>query len=192
MLAEVNHRVKNNMQMLHGLLRAAQRETENREAQAVLADAGQRVATMAAAQQLLYRESNPRSFSIGEFLHAVCASAQQAFGRHIAVRITAESGHLANDISMPLALILNELLTNAAKHGINGRGTGEIAVTLKRSDGQIVLAVEDDGPGFDLHGTRRRSSGLGRVSGLARQLRGTFTVERGAGARCIVRFPDVQ
>ena len=62
---------------------------------------------------------------------------------------------------MPLALVLNELLTNAAKHGINGRGTGEIFVKLNRANGEIVLAVEDDGPGFDLHETGRRSSELG-------------------------------
>ena len=87
LLDELNHRVKNNMQMLHGLLRSAQRDTSSREAKAVLADAGQRVAAMAAAQQLLYNDSNPRSFSINEFLHAVCASARQAFGKEIAVRI---------------------------------------------------------------------------------------------------------
>ena len=190
LLDELNHRVKNNMQMLHGLLRSAQRDTSSREAKAVLADAGQRVAAMAAAQQLLYNDSNPRSFSINEFLHAVCASARQAFGKEIAVRIEAEPGHLSNEVSMPLALVLNELLTNAAKHGINGRETGEIFVKLNRANGEIVLAVEDDGPGFDLHETGRRSSGLGLIRGLSRQLRGTFTVERGAGARCIMRFPE--
>jgi two-component sensor histidine kinase len=145
---------------------------------------------MAAAQQLLYTDSNPRSFSISEFLHVVCASARQVFGQEIAVHIEAAPGQLSNEVSMPLALILNELLTNAAKHGINGRGTGEITVALQRANGQIVLSVADDGAGFDLHETGRRSSGLGLVTGLARQLRGSFTVVPGAGARCIVQFPE--
>jgi two-component sensor histidine kinase len=52
------------------------------------------------------------------------------------------------------------------------------------------LTVEDNGPGFDLGGANRRSSGLGLVSGLARQLGGAFTVERAPGARCRVRFVD--
>jgi two-component sensor histidine kinase len=91
---------------------------------------------------------------------------------------------------MLLALIVNELVTNAAKYGINGRGTGQITVSLRRHDGAIELAVEDDGPGFDGRETERRSSGLGLVRGLARQLRGTFAIERAVGARCIVRFPD--
>ena len=190
LLDELNHRVKNNMQMLHGLLRSAQRETESPEAQMVLADASQRVGAMAAAQKLLYSEGNPRNFSITEFLHAVCESARQAFGKEIAIHIDAEAGHLSNEISMPLALILNELLTNSAKHGINGGGTAQINVSLKRLDGTIELKVEDDGPGFDAHETGRRSSGLGLIAGLSRQLRGSFTVERAGGARCIFRFPD--
>jgi two-component sensor histidine kinase len=190
LLDELNHRVKNNMQMLYGLLRAAQRETKSAEAQAVIADASHRVAAMAAAQQLLYTDHNSRSFGVNEFLHAVCGSARQAFGKQISVRIEAEEGQLSNDVSMPLALIVNELLTNAAKHGVNGRGMGEIALALKRVDGQILLTVEDDGPGFTLQETGRRSSGLGLVKGLCRQLRGTFTVEGGRGARCMVRFPE--
>jgi two-component sensor histidine kinase len=123
-------------------------------------------------------------------LHAVCASSRQAFGKEITVTIDAEPGHLSNDVSMPLALIVNELVTNAAKHGINGRGTGEIKVSFKRAEDTIELCVEDDGPGFEFSENGKRSSGLGLVSGLARQLRGSFAVERGAGARCVVRFPE--
>jgi PAS domain S-box-containing protein len=189
LLDELNHRVKNNLQMLYGLLRASQRETKNTEAQRVLADAAQRVGALAAAQKLLYSDSSPRSFSISGFLHAVCESAQQAFGREIAVHIDADDGQLSNDISMPLALILNELLTNAAKHGTNG-SSGEISVAMKRDGDRIALSVTDAGPGFELHDTGHRSSGLGLIAGLVQQLRGTFSVERDSGARCVVRFPD--
>jgi two-component sensor histidine kinase len=191
LLSELNHRVKNNMQMLHGLLRAAERATESPEAQAVLADASQRVAAIAAAQQHLYTTESPHGFDTEGFLRSVCASAQQAFGREVTVKVDAQPGFLSNDVSMPLALIVNELLTNSAKHGLNGRSGGNIDVSLRRLEGQVQLCVEDDGPGFDLDCTGRRSSGLGLVTGLARQLRGTFTVERGPGARCIVCFPEM-
>ena len=190
LLHELNHRVKNNLQMLHGLLLAAQRESSSHEAGSILSDAAQRVAALAAAQRLLYTEGNACSFNTSDFLHAVSQTAQQAFGKNISVQIKAEAGYLSNETSMPLALILNELLTNAAKHGINGRGTGKITVTFERSNGDAVLCVEDDGPGFELHPSGRRSSGLGLVRGMARQLRGTFTVERNIGARCVVRFPE--
>jgi two-component sensor histidine kinase len=89
---------------------------------------------------------------------------------------------------MPLALIVNELLTNAAKHSLRD-GKGTITVSLKPSTEGMELRVEDEGPGYEYKPNGKRSSGLGLVAGLARQLRGSFTVERGGGARCIVRFP---
>jgi PAS domain S-box-containing protein len=189
LLDELNHRVKNNMQMLSGLLRAAQRDTSNNEARAVLVDAGQRVSAMAAAQQVLYQTSNCTSFNAREFLESVCASARQAFSNTVAVQISdASCGDLPNDMAMPLALIVNELLTNAAKHGMNGRDEGTIRVGLQRDGTGFALCVEDDGPGFQLSQTRSRASGLGLVAGLARQLGGKFEVERGRCTRCVVRF----
>ena len=57
-----------------------------------------------------------------------------------------------------------------------------------RTEGRFVLAVEDDGPGFDLGEVRRKSSGLGLVAGLARQIGAGFRVERHGGARCLLEF----
>jgi PAS domain S-box-containing protein len=191
LLDELNHRVKNNMQMLHSLLRAAQRETRSAEARAVLADASQRVGAMAAAQQVLYEAGNAITYSARDFLEGVCAGAKQAFTGNIHIVISdCAAEQMSNDTAMPLALILNELLTNAAKHGVNGREEGTIRVRLTKALDAFELTVEDDGPGFDLGEANRRSSGLGLVSGLARQLGGALKVERAPGARCRVQFVD--
>jgi PAS domain S-box-containing protein len=188
LLDELNHRVKNNMQMLCGLLESAQREACP-EARTVLRDARRRVAAMAAAQQVLYNSAAPTRFNASEFLHAVGKSAQQAFDKDITLKVEEATGYLPNDVSMPLALILNELLTNAAKYGANGRREGTIILGLREINQEMVLWVEDDGPGYDYKPNGRRASGLGLVGGLVHHLRGTFEVERGIGARCIVRFP---
>jgi PAS domain S-box-containing protein len=191
LLDELNHRVKNNIQMLHALLRTSERDTENAEAGAVLAEASQRVAAMGAAQQVLYSAANTAAYNPQAFLEALCESSRQSFtaGVDLAIRECA-SEMLSNNTAMPLALIVNELLTNAVKHGIKGRAAGRINVGLRKDGDSFLLYVEDDGPGFELGEVRKRSCGLGLVLGLARQLGGTFTVERGSGARCIVRFSD--
>jgi PAS domain S-box-containing protein len=190
LLDELNHRVKNNMQMLKGMLRSAQRETQNEEAREVLADAAQRVAAIASAQQLLYRESQPRSFDCHGFLEAVCDSAQQAFSSEISVVMESDPCELPNGTAMPLALILNELVTNAAKYGTKPDGTGTIRVSLTTNDSEATLSVSDEGPGFDPNVARsRRASGLGLVEGLVGQLGGRFTVESVGGAHCSVTFP---
>jgi PAS domain S-box-containing protein len=191
LLDELNHRVKNNLQMLYALLRAAERETGNREARLVLEEASHRVGAIAAAQRVLYGAESATRFETGDFLRAVCQVAQQSFAGAARIEVRASAGKLSNEFSMPLALILNELLTNAVKHGLKGR-SGSVRVELVRAGNRFRLAVEDDGGGFELKPSTRRASGLGLVAGLARQIGGTFSVERGdgAGARCLVTFPE--
>ncbi|HEU4662103.1 MAG TPA: PAS domain S-box protein [Pseudolabrys sp.] len=191
LLDELNHRVKNNMQMLHSLLRTAQREAEDAGARAVLANATDRIGAMAAAQQVLYRAGASMGYDARHFLEAVCDSARSMLSRAVDLKIVAcTEDMLSNDTAMPLALIIHELIVNAAKHGLNGRGKGTIRVSLTSPDESYHLTVEDDGPGFVLDHVRKRSSGLGLVFGLARQLGGTLKVERCNGARCTVQFAE--
>ena len=185
---ELNHRVKNNMQMLQSLLHLAGKQTRSVEAQTILREASSRLAAMTAAQQVLYGTADATRFSAQEFLNAVCHTARQAFARDVQIICEAGDVELSNDAAMPLALILNELLTNAVKHGMNGGGAGSVRVGLTREDDAFVLYVEDDGPGFDLEAVRQRSSGLQLVQGLARQLHGRFDVIKNPATRCTVQF----
>jgi two-component sensor histidine kinase len=100
----------------------------------------------------------------------------------------AADGEISNDSAMPLALILNELLTNAVKHGLKDAASGTVRVGLVRQLDSFLLYVEDDGPGFELRSVRDRSSGLKLVEGLARQLGGQFEVTRHPASRCSVQF----
>jgi two-component sensor histidine kinase len=189
LLRELNHRVKNNMQMLQSLLYTATRQTQNQEARKVLEDAAHRITAMAAAQRVLYGTTDATHFSAGEFLDAVCGTAQQTFPPHVKVVWQAEAADLSNEVAMPLALILNELLTNAVKHGC-GSGNNVIGVALRKGDGahDFVLTVEDGGPGFDLQAVKSQSSGLKLVQLLARQLHGEFQATSKPRSRCTLRF----
>src|SRR6185437_13499855 len=92
-----------------------------------------------------------------------------------------------NDAAMPLALILNELLTNAAKHGVKDPARDTVRIGFTERDGRFELYVEDDGPGFDLDAVRDTCSGLRLVLGLARQLHADFAVTR-MPSRARLRF----
>ena len=192
LFSELNHRIKNNMQTLQALLTAGMRETGSAETRAALGDAAGRVASMAAAQIVLYQSDRLTRFESRAFIDSVCATALHAGGLAIAIESDCIEVELGNDIAVPLALILNELLTNAAKYAAGEEGCAKARVSLRREKENFVLEVEDEGPGFDLRDVRRRSSGLGLVAGLARQIGGGFIVKRreGKGARCIVRFRD--
>lgn len=187
---ELNHRVKNNMQMLQSLLHLAGSSSRSAEARQILSEASNRIAAMAAAQQVLYGTREATHFSAQEFLESVCKTARQAFSRDIKIICHADKAELSNDTAMPLALILNELLTNAVKHGVNGSGGGTVRVELTRHNDAFVLCVEDEGPGFDLQVVRQRSSGLRIIEGLVRQLGGAFEVATAPRTRCSVQFTE--
>ncbi len=125
-----------------------------------------------------------------DFLEAVCANARVFLSKEVSINYEATTGSLPKETAVPLALALNELLTNAAKHGANDRGRVTINVGLSQRSGSHELYVQDRGPGFNFEEARGRSSGLGLVTMLAQRLKGTFTVERRSGARCTLRFPD--
>jgi PAS domain S-box-containing protein len=177
LLNELNHRVKNNMQMLQSLLSASIRQTKSEEARRVLEEASGRLAAMAAAQRSLYSNGGAARFDAREFVRSVCATAEQMFPTRPSISYRADDIELGNDVAMPLALILNELLTNAVKYGTSDK-EGTIRVGLTRRQDRYVLSVEDDGPGFDLEEIRPRASGLFLIQGLARQLGGQFMVSK--------------
>jgi PAS domain S-box-containing protein len=189
LMRELNHRVKNNMQMLQSLLFNAARQTQHVEARKVLQDVSNRITAMAAAQSVLYGASTENRFSAAEFVDAVCHAAQQSFPANVKIVRETVPAELDNDRAMPLALILNELLTNAVKYGSNGGAETHIRVGLKGVD-VLELYVEDDGPGFNLESVRNQSSGLKLVQLLARQLRGQLEVSMKPASRCTVRFAN--
>src|SRR5262249_22137120 len=160
------------------------KQTQNAEARKVLAEASSRIAAMAAAQRVLYGTTGGTRFSAREFLEAVCPTAPQTLPAEIRIACPGAEGGSSNDTPGPAALILNELITNAAKHGAAAGGGGTIRVALAREPDGFVLSVEDDGPGFDLQAVRSRSSGLRLIEGLSRQIRGQFDVRRTPGASC--------
>jgi PAS domain S-box-containing protein len=188
LLNELNHRVKNNMQMLQILLEAGTRRAKSSEAREVLEEASGRIIAMAAAQRVLYTTHDATRFNARDFLNTVCETAKQTFPQGLEIDFEADAMLLSNDAAMPLALIANELLTNAVKYGLNGAAAATIRVRLTRENDSFLFYVEDDGPGFDLELVQRRSSGLALVQGLTRQLGGKFEVIRTPATRCTVRF----
>ena len=190
LLAEFNHRLKNNLKILFGLLQTASRKTHSSEVCEVLTDTGRRIGAMGTAQQVFYSAGNSTDVSAQPFVEAVCANARVFFSKEVSINCEATSGSLPKEAVMPLALALNELLTNAAKHGANDCNRVTINVGLSQRSGSHELYVQDRGPGFDFDEAQGGPSGLGLVTMLARRLKGTFTVERRSGARCTLRFPD--
>src|SRR6266478_6713787 len=190
LLDEWNHRLKNNLQILIRLLESGYRKAGSSEAREVLSDAIGRIGAIGSAQRAYYCARGSTEVNGQDLVDAVCANARTLFGSGVSIDCKTARGNLPKETAMPLALIINELLTNAAKYGGNRHGQVTITVDLSRRPGLYELCVQDEGFGFDLVDPSSRLSGLGLVRGLAQRLGGSFSVERTPGARCTVRFPD--
>ena len=168
LLRETNHRCSNDLQLVVSLLSLQSQRGTSQEAREALSDAMERVAVLARARTPAHAEHKP---SIEAALRQVCEALHaQAEPRSILVslQVTDDVDGLAPNEVTTLALVTNELATNAIKHAYKDGKAGHIRVTLGRtSAGDISVIVDDDG--LPLAGTMRPGhTGLGL--GLAKRL----------------------
>jgi two-component sensor histidine kinase len=187
--------VKNNMQIVSSLLRLQSQKIENRDAKAALQDMQNRVKSMALIHEHLYRSENLAEVDLAAYLDNLC---RQLFRAHVlrpaavALHLNLPSVRLGIDRAIPCGLLVNELVSNAFKHGFPEGRQGEVRVELQAiPDGPgLRLRVADNGIGLpaDFHLNRLSSLGLRLVPDLARQMGGTLTIGSGPGAVFDVAF----
>jgi two-component sensor histidine kinase len=190
LVREIHHRVKNNISMLASMLHLARRETGNTEAQRILTDAQRRVASMASIQQVLYQSEDVRNASAPDLIRTLIAHVRDTIPPHATIEMDVADVQIPTDFSLPLTLIVNELVINAVKHGLPGSRPGTVSITFTLESGTFRLCVHNPGTGFAVKATGRRASGLGLVRGLVRQLHGSFDVKVTDGVTCIVQFGE--
>jgi two-component sensor histidine kinase len=189
LLRELHHRVKNNVQMIHALFAAAQRETTSDEIRSFLDTAISRLVSIGTAQQILYEAQEFDTISTQPFVRALCEALGNTFGPTFELDCKVSEGRLSSETAFPLALIVNELLTNAMKYGASG-GVARVDVSMDELQGEWHLVIRDHGPGMPEAVSERRSSGLGLVKGLCRQIGGALEIENSSGTVVTVRFRD--
>ena len=202
LVREVHHRVKNNLAIVASLLRLEQNRIDHPAARAVLQDMAQRVRSLALLHDLMHQSPHITEVDLGTYLEQL---AQRVFrslaGDTATVRLRLDLAHvtMAASPAISCGLLVNELLTNAIKHGFPGGRTGEVVVTLlietDRGAGHedklpLCLEVRDTGVGLPADFAHRRTTSMGMqiVSSLARQLHGTVEIEPAAGAYFRLRF----
>lgn len=184
---ELQHRVKNHLQMILALVSAAGRESEDPRQRDSIRGIHGKLSALFDAQRLMYAEAGTDGVRADQMIHSIAETVQSLAGG-VAFEVSAEPLLVSNDVAFPVALIANELLTNAAKYGTT-RGAGRIVIRLERRGPEVRLEVRDSGPGFTPRETARSTSGLGLVRGLCRQIGGRLEIAQDAGAVITVSFP---
>jgi two-component system, sensor histidine kinase PdtaS len=177
---EIHHRVKNNLQTVASLLRL-QARAEEVDPDKALADSVNRILAIAAVHEVLteHREDEVDLAELIERLRAMLVQGLVA-GKQVTAEL--EPVSLAGQRATSLALVFSELLGNALEHG-----GANVRITLRRRDGNVVLAVTDDGGG---RGERPDGTGLSIVRALVRdELAGSLELADAGGHEARVTFP---
>ena len=178
---EIHHRVKNNLQTVASLLRLQARSGDDVDPRKALDDSANRILTIAAVHEVL-TESRHDDVELDELLERLRAMLVQGLGTVKRVETAFQPVSLAGHQATALALVFSELLQNALEHGGD-----TIRVELGRREGDVVLAIADDGGGLS---GEPSGTGLSIVEALVREeLRGTLDLRSGEGLHAEVVFP---
>ena len=195
LLREIHHRVKNNLAVISSLLYLESTQAKESETVRLLQVARDRVLSMAMIHETLYNSTEFARLKVGAYLDKLLAHLLRSHATVMAkvtTRTQVDAVTMNLDTAVPLALVVNELVTNSLKHAFPDTRTGEICVALRLVNGCFVLRVTDTGVGVppDLDAATTRTLGLRLVRSLSGQLGGEFRIQRAnPGSEAILSFP---
>jgi two-component sensor histidine kinase len=194
LLRELDHRMRNNFQMVSALLALQQSRAADPAVKAALGDALSRVGSIADAHVSLYANRDAATVDMADYLNDICRNLAEGLmlGEVVRLECMACSAPMARDRAVAIGLIVNELVTNAVKYAFEEGEPGKIRVDFTRTDRGYELRVADDGKGLPPEPTPPARKGLGRglVEAFARQAGGALRTVPGRGATFVLELAE--
>lgn len=198
LLAEIHHRVKNNLAVITGLLELQAYTTENINAQRVLKDSQMRVHSIALVHEMLYQNENLTDIYVQPYIFELVESVQKALKtkeKKIQMHYDLDDINLEITQAIPCGLLINEIVTNSYKHAFKGRKEGNVRISFKKTDHQLLLAVQDDGVGLngtEDFSTSATSLGMKLIRTLSKQLKAESEISVENGIKYTFEFERKQ
>jgi PAS domain S-box-containing protein len=193
LLKEIHHRVKNNMQVISSLLSLQANLVKDPNGRELLRECQNRVMSIALVHERLYQSKSLARINFSDYIRKVGENLFQSYGiqkNQVVLAVHAHDIFLPINTAIPLGLVLNELFSNALKYAFPDNRRGTITVDFTSSGGQYLLHFRDDGAGLpegiDLDHTE--TLGMQLITSLARQIRGTVTLDRAPGTGFRIEF----
>jgi PAS domain S-box-containing protein len=195
MLRELQHRIKNNLNVLSGLLSIASENLEEEKSQNIFADALSRIKTMATIYEHLYKSPEFDTINIKVYLHDLSETLFNTYNVDKGkIKLLTDFDDIRLDAKRTesLGLILNELISNSLKYAFRDRQDGTIDLRLKKVDGKIIFIMKDDGVGFPEHFDIQKSDSLGLklIKLLTQQIDGTVNFINNNGVYVEIIFNE--
>lgn len=197
LLKEIHHRVKNNMQVISSLLNLQSRHINDPNVLEMFKESQRRIRSMALIHERLYQSSDLSRIEFSQYLLNLATHLFQSCkvdSNRIRLTMDAEEVFLNINTAIPCGLIVNELVSNALKHGFPDGRSGEVAVELHNIEGDgYMLRVRDDGVGFPEGLDFRRTETLGMqiIVTLVSQIEGRLELQRQGGTTFTLEFIEI-
>ncbi|MBC7696202.1 MAG: ATP-binding protein [Burkholderiales bacterium] len=175
LLQEVNHRVKNNLAIVGSLINLQSEKSHDDYHKQLFIECRNRLDSIATVHELIYKAKNYTHIDFKAYLNQIIdhiTSSYKSFD-HIKIIKEIEEIHVQISSSIPLALIVNELITNCYKHAFKSKKEGEIRITLTEKAELVLLTISDNGQGFDINAISKTTMGMDILNGLVNQIDGT-------------------
>jgi two-component sensor histidine kinase len=190
--AELQHRVRNNLQLVYGMLSKQLGDTADEGGRRGIKGIARRVSTLAQVYDHLLGNEMTRTTDFGSYVKSLCHDIAeiQAAARGVTLSCASEALILDLDTVTALGIVVAELITNSYDHAFPG-GKGATTVSVRRDVGNADMAtmtISDNGTGFKINGESKRQ-GIGLVRRLVEQVRGTVTLDSDHGTVWTIRFP---
>lgn len=195
LLAELHHRVKNNLAIMAGFFSLKLNGVENEEARNILLESKNRVSSMALIHNHLYRKDDFSEINFSTYINDLVDEIKNSYpglAKAVTVHSNIAEVSLNLNTAVPCALILNELLTNCYKHAFQNMDRGAITIDfLPLNNQQLKLTVSDNGCGLQQDFNTRDSMGTTVIQALTQQLNGKHTYKSINGTRFELIFNSV-
>ncbi|MDZ7717181.1 MAG: histidine kinase dimerization/phosphoacceptor domain -containing protein [Balneolaceae bacterium] len=193
LLAEIHHRVKNNLAVISGMLQMQMWETEDEAAETVLKDSQLRVQSIALIHEKLYQSESLSYIEFDKYLRDLIQAISSTYldsDRDIEIVTELEEIPLNVNQAIPFSLLINELVVNAYKHAFRKQDSGKIKLDLQNKGDLVFLRISDNGSGLDedFNPSEENSLGMTLVNTLIGQLEGSIKSYNDDGATFEISF----
>lgn len=196
LLKELNHRVKNNLQIISSMLSLQSVQLKDQIAQKAIKEGQGRIEAMSLVHQKLYQTNTVTHIDMREYVEKLILSIAFSHGydeSDFQLNQEVQVEFMEADLAIPAGLIINELINNSFKHAFEHTEHPEIAIRIVRSDEKYFIALKDNGPGFDGHAPgEKKSFGYELIQALIKQLKGEYTIKSENGFYIDIEFPAIE
>lgn len=177
MLQEIHHRVKNNFQIISSLLKLQINQDDNPHLKSAFQEAINRIHAMAIVHEIIYKQDVLDAVEAKVYLTNLISNLQRTFENNkVVIDIDSCNENLGLEQTIPLGIIVNELITNSFKHAFLGNHPNpKIAISLHNANDLFVLNYKDNGVGFDAL-QRKDSFGVELIETVVEQISGTVEI----------------